>query len=529
MLLINRRHLVGFVVFLTALSMGGQEVARAQSAPHPEYIMETHHDASPPLSKIAPRAVLQNPGGTISLQDYQAQVQSAAGGLTTGQITNTGTTAGLSFDSVSATSKEAYGSPDPNAAVGATQVVDWANARFAVYSKSTGALEYGPVSANTLWNGFGGPCQNTDLADGVIEYDKIASRWIITHHAAVTGGPYYQCVAVSKTSDATGGWYRYSFQVSTYFNDYVKISVWPDAYYTSANLLDQNNGYNFVGALSCALDRNSMLTGAPASMVCFTINTGTYCASMLPSDLDGSTPPPAGSPNYYMSLGLGMNELMLYQFHVDFVTPSNSTFVGPTVIPVTKFSGACQFSNYTCIPQKTSKQLLFSLGDRLMFRLAYRNFGSYESIVATHAIIPSGAAKSGIRWYEIRSPGSNPVIYQSGTFSPDSTDRFMPSISMDQLGDLAVGYSTSSTTQNPGIAYTGRLVTDPPGTLQSETVVLVGNGSQSQPDPHWGDYTSMGIDPVDDCTFWYANQYLKANGTYNWTTHLVSFKFPSCP
>lgn len=529
MLIDRRRFNLVSAVFVIGIALVWAQSAMAQTNAQPEVIMETHHDVSPPLAQIQPNATLRNPGGTISLQEYQLQIQATSGGFKRGQTTRTGTTAGLSFDGVPATAKESYGSPDPNAAVGATQVVDWANARFAVYNKSTGALVYGPTSANTLWNGFGGPCQTTNLADGVVEYDKLASRWIVTHHAAVTGGPYYQCVAVSKTSNATGGWYRYSFQVSTYFNDYVKIGVWPDAYYTSANLLDQNNGYNFVGALSCALDRNSMLTGAPASMVCFTINTGTYCASMLPSDLDGSTPPPTGSPNYYISLGLGMNDLDLYQFHVDFVNPSNSTFIGPTVIPVTKFSGACQFSNYTCIPQGGSNQVLFSLGDRLMFRLAYRNFGSYESIVATHAIIPSSAAKSGIRWYEIRSPGTNPVIYQSGTFSPDGTARFMPSIAMDQLGDIAVGYSTSSTAQNPGIAYTGRLVTDPLGTLQSETVVLVGNGAQSPPDAHWGDYTSMGVDPVDDCTFWYTNQYLKTNGTYNWSTHLVSFKFPSCP
>ena len=219
------------------------------------------------------------------------------------------------------------------------------------------------------------------------------------------------------------------------------------------------------------------------------------------------------------------NGLNLWKFHVDWTNSANTTLTGPTKITTASFSPAC--GGGTCIPQPSTTQRLDSLADRLMFRLAYRNFGSYESLVVNHSVTV-GTTASGVRWYEVRSPGGTPALFQSGTFSPDATSRWMGSIAQDQQGNMLLGYSASSSTLRPSIYYTGRLVSDAPGTMQAETVLTAGVGSQTGGLSRWGDYSAMAIDPFDDCTFWYTNQYLKTTGSFNWSTRIGSFKFPGC-
>jgi fibronectin type 3 domain-containing protein len=413
--------------------------------------------------------------------------------------------------------------PDTNGAVGPNHYVQWVNEAFGVFDKSTGTLVYGPANGNTLWQGFGGPCQQFNDGDPIVLYDRAADRWLFSQFAVSQGSPYLQCIAVSQTSDPLGPYYRYSFSY-TFMNDYPKFGIWPDAYYATHNMFE--NGSFFRGAKACAYDRTRMLQGLSATQQCF--NTGE--GSLLPSDLDGATPPPAGSPNYL--LNFGANKLNLWKLHVDWTNAANSTFVGPTAIPVASFSTACNGGG-SCVPQPGTSQKLDSLGDRLMYRLAYRNFGDHESLVVNHSVaVATGPGKGnqsvGLRWYELRNPGGVPSAYQQGTFAPDSTFRWMGSIAMDQAGDIAIGYSASSSLTKPGKRYTGRVPGDPLGTMQAETTALIGGGSQLSNLDRWGDYSSMSIDPSDDCTFWYTTEYLKTNGTFNWSTWITSFKFPSC-
>ena len=416
--------------------------------------------------------------------------------------------------------------PDTNGAVGATQYVQIVNSSFAVFDKATKTVVYGPVGTNTLWSGFGGPCETDNDGDAVANYDKAAGRWVISQFA-VTAAPYFQCVAISATSDATGAYYRYAFPYGSVFPDYPKIGIWPDGYYITFNMF---TGNTFSGAKLCAYDRNKMLTGAAATQQCFQLSSS--FGGVLPSDVDGTTAPPLGSPNYLVNYGA--SKLNLWKFHTDWTTPANSTLTGPTSIPVAAFTAAC--SGGTCIPQPGTRQQLDSLADRLMYRLAYRNFtgtGAHESLVVTHSVKASTSRKSantGIRWYEIRSPGGTPVVYQQSTYSPDTTNyRWMGSAAMDKQGNLAVGYSVSSSTVHPAIRYTGRLVTDALNTLEGEVSIFEGAGSQSGSNlSRWGDYSAMSVDPVDDCTFWYTNQYLKTTGAFNWSTRIASFKFAGC-
>jgi hypothetical protein len=405
--------------------------------------------------------------------------------------------------------------PDTNGAVGSTQYVQWVNSSFAVFNKSTGALIAGPTAGNSLWSGFGGGCQTNNDGDPIVLYDKLANRWVLTQFSVSTT-PFLQCVAVSTTSDATGTYNRYSFQYST-FDDYPKMGVWPDGYYITFNMF---NGNTFVGADACAYDRNAMLNGQPATQICF--QQGSSVGGLLPSDLDGTTAPPAGSPNFLVFFGT--NNLNLFKFHVDFATPANSTFTGPTVIPVTAFTALC--NGGTCVPQSGTTQQLDSLADRLMYRLAYRNFGSHESLVVNHSVV--AGSSGGVRWYELQNPNGTVTVAQQSTFAPDSKFRWMGSIAMDQSGDMAMGYSVSSSSSNPSIAFTGRAATDPANTMQTETTIINGTGSQTGNLTRWGDYSAITVDPVDDCTFWYTNEYIKTTGSFNWNTRIANFKFANC-
>lgn len=410
--------------------------------------------------------------------------------------------------------------PDTNLAVGATQVVQWVNESFAVFDKTTHALLKGPINGNSLWAGFGGACQTNNDGDPIVQYDQAANRWIMTQFSVSTT-PYLQCVAVSTTADATGTWNRYAFNYgTTQFPDYPKLGVWSDGYYITYNIF--NNGTTYAGPKTCAWDRTAMINGAAsATQVCFQLGTGV--GPLLPADLDGNTAPPAGAPNYQLTFG--SNLLAMYKFHVDFATPANSTLTGPANIAVATFSTACNGGG-TCIPQSGTKQKLDSLGDRLMYRLAYRNMGTYEAAVVNHSV--TAGSSVGLRWYELRGLGGTPAVYQQGTFAPDAKYRWMGSIAMDKLGNIAVGYSVSSSSTFPSIAVTGRVPTDPLGTMQAETLAKAGGGSQLRTLSRWGDYSAMQVDPTDDCTFWFTTEYLKSSGTFNWSTWIVPFKLPGC-
>ena len=407
--------------------------------------------------------------------------------------------------------------PDTNGAVGATQYVQWVNSSFAVFNKSTGAIIAGPTAGNALWSGFGGGCQTNNDGDPIVLYDKLANRWVFSQFSVSTT-PFLQCVAVSTTSDATGTFNRYSFSYSG-FDDYPKMGVWPDGYYETFNMFN-SSGTAFLGADLCAYNRTAMLNGQPATQVCF--QQGSSIGGVLPADLDGTTAPPAGSPNYM--LFFGTNNLNLFKFHVDFTTPANSTLTGPTAIPVAAFTPLC--NGGTCVPQSGTSNTLDSLADRLMYRLAYRNLGTKEALVVNHSVV--AGSSGGVRWYEIDNPGGTPTVAQQSTFAPDSKYRWMGSIAMDHAGDIAMGYSVSSSTTFPSIAFTGRVPSDPTSTMEAETTIINGAGSQTGTLSRWGDYSAITVDPVDDCTFWYTTEYLKASGTFNWSTRIANFKFANC-
>ncbi len=507
----------------------------AQQVVGPLVFQDVHHDVSPAVRDMP---TINAPGNAATAHiKHEAEparripLPPGMGGAHTGPVSDAALqsstfsaptalapTVNLGFDGLGNASLGftiSSAPPDTNGAVGATQYVQWVNSSFAVFNKSTGALVSGPIAGNTLWSGFGGGCQTNNDGDPVVLYDKAAQRWMFAQFSVSTT-PFLQCVAVSTTSDATGTFNRYSFSYPN-FDDYPKMGVWPDAYYVTFNMF---NGNTFVGADACAYDKAKMLAGQPATQVCF--QQGSSVGGLLPADLDGNTAPPAGSPNYLMFFGT--NNLNLFKFHVNFTTPSSSTFSGPTVIPVTAFTPVC--NGGTCVTQPGTTNKLDSLADRLMYRLAYRNFGSHESLAVNHSV--AAGTSGGVRWYEIQNPAGTPTLAQQGTFAPDSNFRWMGSIAMDQSGDMAMGYSVSSSSVSPSVRFTGRTPSDPVNTMEAETSIVTGTGSQNGTLTRWGDYSAITVDPVDDCTFWYTTEYMKTTGTFNWNTRIANFKFPGC-
>jgi len=420
--------------------------------------------------------------------------------------------------------------PDPNIAVGPNHIVQWVNNALMVFDKSGAPLMQAPVDDATFWGGIYGTCyQFGGFSDPVVQYDRVANRWVVGEVAIPLSpgllGQFAQCFAVSTTSDPTGPYNLWAYGFGDTIPDYPKIGMWPDGYYITWNMFP-GGGASFSGAEACAWNRVDMLNGVHAPRFkCFQLSSA--YASLLPSDVDGPTQPPPGSPNYVMNIDAELGTLNIWKFHVDWATPANSTFTGPISIPGTaSFTPPCFPDIGDCIPQPGTTQKLDALGDRLMYRLAYRNFGDHESIVATHTVL-TGAGNTGVRWYEVRGPNGTPTIYQQGTFAPDSDNRWMASIAMDHSGNIGVGYTVSSDGTFPSIRYTGWEVGDPLGTLQNETWLVSGGGSQTGYN-RWGDYSAMRIDPTDDCTFWYTQEYQATTADANWNTRIGSFKFPSC-
>jgi hypothetical protein len=415
--------------------------------------------------------------------------------------------------------------PDVSGDVGPNHYMMMVNSSYQIWNK-TGTSLLGPKNLSTIWSGMPSPLNNINDGDPIVLYDGLADRWFASQFALPNypAGPFYELVAVSTSSDPTGSWYTYAFQFSD-MNDYPKVGVWPDGYYMSANLFASHSG-KYAGGIVCVLDRISMLSGSAATMQVFNnSNTNTAPWSFLPSHCSVGSTPPVGAPNYFIwshddaSYG-GSDQLQVYQFHTDWTTPTNSTFTGPFSLNVTPFNTLGK----NMIPQPGTTVGLDNLSDRLMQRLQYRNFGSYEAMVVCQTI-DAGSTRAGIRWYDLHKTTGNWSLYQEGTYAPaDGLHRWMGSISMDESENIALGYSVSSSTVYPSIRFTGRLATDPLNNmLFAEKTIVAGTGYQNGTANRWGDYTSMCLDP-DGLTFWYADEYIQTTGGANWQTRVASFK-----
>lgn len=454
---------------------------------------------------------------------------------------------------------------DENGAIGTKQYMEWTNVYYQAWNKTTFAPVWTKPQVGTTPFTNAGLTQCSSIeGDGLVKFDQLASRWIIAGHNQLTSTitAYYYCVAISSTDDLTSTtWYTYAFPLDSilgensqgnyYFPDWPKFGVWIDAYYVGIDFQNINDGFIIDGVIACALDRTDMLVGATAlAPQCFsyptTLDPPYLGHSLQPADVDGTTPPPTGTPETFVSIenpllngtATTSNTFNQWTFSVDWSNPSNTTFTQSTVSVPTYTPGCYNPSSATdtvCVPEPStasSGNSIDSVGDRFEYRLAYRNFGSYQSYLISHTVqvATTELGQTGIRWYELRDTGSGPQFYQSGTVSPDTTNyRFMPSIAQDVSANAAVGYSVSSATEHPSIAASYWNL----GTQTSPTEISLYSGSADEENSyHWGTYSAMTVDPTNGCTFWYVNEYYTQNQTGSdkpmWQTRISNFSLPTC-
>jgi hypothetical protein len=483
-----------------------------------------HHNAEP----VPPLEPTEDAGVDTALQ------------TTPGPIYSAPTPTGVSWDAVGVgLGGFAPGSnpPDVNGRVGATQYMQWNNTSFAIFNKNTGALLYGPAAGNTLFQSLGGACASHNDGDPVVSYDILSDRWVVSQFVVngPTGNASHQCFAVSQTGDATGAWYLYDFVTdATNLIDYPHTGVWPDGYYMSAHVF--TSGIFSLGRVY-VFERDKMIAGQAARMQSANLTGQQF--GFLPADLDSVTPPPVGEAAFVLgpnptSRALASSTRVAVTWGV---TPTIT--LTESTIPITTTTAAnCVGGGRLCVPQsgQATAANLDNISNHFMYRLAYRNNGTQaspqESILANATVRGSTPAHNAIRWYEFRNAGNStatPTLFQESTFDPSVDYRWLGSIAMDKDGNMALGYSKSSSTTFPSIWMTGRLATDTINTMGTEVLMQAGTGSQdSTGGNRWGDYSSLTLDPVDQCTFYYTNEYLKATGAFNWSTRVASYRFPSC-
>lgn len=413
--------------------------------------------------------------------------------------------------------------PDTNGDVGPNHYIQTVNTSIGIYTKTGTRLA--AFTFNTLFDGTGTPCDANNNGDPVVLYDNVSGRWIITDFAwtNIKDGPYYECIAVSKTADpVSGGWWFYGLRADDathpWLNDYPKLGVWHDGIYMTANMFDclttTCSSASYKGVRIWALNRDQLINGQPLNYQYADLGSAYF--SLMPSNAK-VVQAPAGTPNYLMSLQT-TSTMYTWKLSINWANPGSSTLTGPVSTSI------ASFSNAGSVPQAGTSVTLDSLAGRLMAQLMYSNVGGTGALWVTHSVSSGGVA--GIRWYEFRNLGGTPSVYQQGTYQPDSTHRWMGSVGVDSQGNMAVGYSASSSSINPQIRYAGRLASDPLNNLsQGETTLIAGTGSQTSYN-RWGDYSGMTVD-VDGCTFWYTTEYYISTGT-NWQTRIGSFAFPGC-
>ncbi|MCX6303419.1 MAG: BACON domain-containing carbohydrate-binding protein [Bacteroidetes bacterium] len=413
--------------------------------------------------------------------------------------------------------------PDTHGDVGPNHYFQVVNSHYAIYSK-TGALLIGPLANSSVFTGLP---NNSNDGDAVVLYDEQADRWLFSQFSLPNypNGPFYQMIAVSQTGDPTGTWNRYQYSF-TDMPDYPKFGIWGDGYYMSMHRFTAGAG-SWAGCGAVAYNRTLMLAGSPAAtMVMFTKPSSDEAFGWLPSDCDG--PFPTGNPpNYFLYDydGASNDHLGIYEFHVDWNTTTNSTFTNLLSLPVTAFT-----ANSAGITQPGTTVKLDVINDRMMYRLQYRSFAGYSTMVCNRSVDITTTV-AGIRWYELRKTTGAWSIYQQGTYTlADNNSRWMGSIAMDSSGNMALGYSVSGSSLYPSIRYTGRKKNDALNQMTiAERGIFNGTGSQTGSAARWGDYSAMSCDPMAKATYWFTTEYYVTTSPTGWHTRIASFKFANNP
>lgn len=564
------RQLVATVAGLTGAAL----VAAALAAPavattpaktpdqaRPVFIDNAAHDVSAPLSVLARSSRTLDPGSASLPEERGAPGATATVGRSAldsvAQTSQAASTVGPTLANFEGLSNQdnftIFGGrvnpPDPVGDVGPNHYVEMVNLTFAAYSK-TGTRLLGPLAIGTLWQDFAVPDCADPSGDPIVLYDQLSDRWILSQFTS-RGPEYWNCIAVSTTGDPTGTYYRYAFSAGANFPDYPKYGVWNDSYVITTREFGPTVEYG-IGVYG--LEKNKMLNGLPARAVSFYLDGNDpgmlplVGDGLLPADIDGKQKPLSdtaiplvGTQDDSYGYGATFDALNVWDLRVKWRSTPVASLELKTQLPVAAFDSdfPCAPTSRDCLPQPgvnnpTQYVDVLSYRQRPTWRLAYRNFKGYESLVTTQSV-EATPGMAGMRWYELRRVSGAYSLFQQGTFAPaDGVHRWMGSVAQDKQANMALGYSVvNGVDVFPGIRYTGRLAGDSLGQMTlGEGTVINGTGVQTSMNSRWGDYTSMNVDPVDDCTFWYVNEYYTAAGQASspsgWETRIASFRLPGC-
>jgi hypothetical protein len=464
--------------------------------------------------------------------------------------------------------------PDTNGDVGRKHFIQMNNLVFEIFDKRTGESVLGPLPNNIFFAGTGNVCDLTNDGDPIVMYDHQADRWIFSQFAlpVFNAGDFpdldgHQCFAVSKTSNPLGAYYLYDFVTARpefggvfAISDYPKLGVWTDGLYYTANDFEcfltspTSCSFFFTNASAIAFDKRAMYRGREASAIQFKVGplgvTDEIFFALLPGDWEGHRRPGRRAPNTFWQMfdseqftfsgSTGPDGVLHWDFFADFDRPSRSRFVARGLIETPEFeSFVCTnpVNSRNCIDQPppgdtASDNGLDAFDFRLMHRAQLRRFDDHTSVVVSATVdadgdFLNGVTEAGIRWAELRKEerGDDWSLHQAGTFAPtDGEQRFMPSIAQNRKGQIALGYTVSSLATFPSVRYTMRDRKDPLGVMTGgEVSCHEGTGSQIDSFNRWGDYSSMSVDPVDECTFWYTNEYYETTTDFDFKTRVCKF------
>jgi hypothetical protein len=515
---------------------------------HPTVIHASRHDVSAPMRDIVrnmpPQApmgtedepylipnILLKPSGISGAQHSLGKIQNSPLGVMAPPVD-------LSFEAISsATSGCGCLPPDTNGDVSDQHYIQWVNTRWAIYDKTDGTQVQAPMSGASFFVGFGGKCETTNSGDPLALWDPRAQRWVMSQF--VTSAPYAQCVAVSTTSDPMGTYNRYEFDWPN-FGDYPKMGVWTDdsgsqdAYLLTTH--EFNSASAFMGAAFIALERDKMLNGEDAAMVRF---PGFDAYGVEPINLLGQLNAPANACGGYTHFDANTSEYLFWDVCLNWATPASSTI---SAAP-TRVAGAPFIGYYDEVPQQGSSAGLDPFGTHIMYHANARAFPADAptrvSLVVNHTV-QGDVQQAAVNWihFNLDDHGQtfttptplDKTLLEEGTYAPDAENRWMGGIAIDGSGNIGVGYSESSADMHPQVMITGRTSEDPPGMLEDEQNCTAGiaNGSQTSTSNRWGDYSNMSVDPVDQCTFYFTNEYYPTTAGASWHTRVCTFKFPSC-
>jgi hypothetical protein len=400
---------------------------------------------------------------------------------------------------------------DPDIAVGPDHVFATWNTfgpgAFAIYDKS-GNLMLGPTNISPAIFPSAGCCDLT------VTYDTAADRWVLSYLFASNN----QNIAVSDGPDPINdGWYIYSQS----FTDYQKLSIWSDGYY-----MTQNNGESDK---VFALERDAMLAGNPgAQIVAFNLPgigaTSPFFSPQFLNVSDGNMPAVGGATVVFLQddgyAGISDDHVKYWTVKINWSDIGNSTISAATEILVAPFIGVFDGGAWENLCQPGGGFCLDALQNIVMNQAQFRKFAGHNSAVFNWVVDTDGGAGklAGVRWVELRQAGDNQpwTLYQEGTYTaPDDRHAWCASIIMDGNGNIGMGYASLAGPDTPdptnhrvSAYYTGRFDGDPLGTMTvSEELIAAGNGNIPGNFGRYGDYHSINIDPTDDATFWYINEY----------------------